>query len=67
MSYSLYITGTDEFIAAFRAAIDKCDTIEQVQHMAKMNADEIRTMDAQVQQILRTCVSNRKHYLGYRP
>jgi hypothetical protein len=67
MSYSLYVTGQDEFVAAFRAAVEKSDTIEQVRHIAAMNADEIKTMDDQIRQMLRTCVQSRIHFLGYMP
>jgi hypothetical protein len=66
MSYSVYVTGQDDFRAAFCAAIEQAGTIEQVMHISRMNAEDIKTMDAQTATMMRTAVLNRLHFLGYK-
>jgi len=66
MTYSVYVTGQDEFRVAFCAAIEQAGTIEQVMHISRMNKAEIETMNPQVIQMMRTAVSNRLNFLGYK-
>lgn len=66
MVHSLYVTTQDDFKVAFCAMIENANDIEQVMHLSRQNKSEIETMDPQLVKMMRTAVSNRLHYLGYK-